>query len=179
VDTLTTMSYGMSTFAQLQFTNHNARIYGADLSANATLWNSSGFGRCQVSGVAGWLRGERLDTKTGLYQMMPVNVRVAFDEEFKGWTAGLGIQAVDRKSNVDPHRYEQVTPGYTLFNLQIGYQRGHLRMNAAADNLLNREYELPLGGVNLDDFIASMWMNQIKPLTGQGRSVYASLTARF
>jgi hypothetical protein len=51
-------------------------------------------------------------------------------------------------------------------------------MNAGADNLPNRDYELPLGGVNYDDFLASMQMSQIKPLTGRGRSLYGSLAAR-
>jgi iron complex outermembrane receptor protein len=179
VDTLGTTMYGMSTFAQLQFANHKARIYGTDLSGNAAIWNNFSFGMGKISGVAGWLHGERLDTQTGLYQMMPLNARLAFDEELKGWTAGLGVQAVDHKSNVDPNRFEQPTPGYALFNLHTGYQRGHLRASAAADNLLNRNYELPLGGVNLDDFMASMWMSQIKPLTGRGRSAYASLTVQF
>ena len=103
----------------------------------------------------------------------------SLDEEAKGFDGGLGVQAVDRKSNVDPHRYEQTTPGYALFNLHAGYRRGHLRMDAAGDNLLNKDYELPLGGVNFDDFMASGWMNQIEPLTGRGRSFYGSLTARF
>jgi iron complex outermembrane receptor protein len=179
VDTLGTTVYGMSTFAQLRFANHDAGIHGADLSGNLTIWNSSNFGLGKISGVAGWLHGERLDTQTGLYQMMPLNARLAFDEELKGWTAGLGVQAVDHKSNVDPHRFEQPTPGYALFNLHSGYQRGHLRASGAADNLLNRDYELPLGGVNLDDFMASMWMSQIKPLTGRGRSAFASLTVQF
>ncbi len=179
VDTLGTVTYGMSTFAQLRFANHNAGIHGADLSGNAALWNSSTFGQGSISGVAGWLHGERLDTQTGLYQMMPLNLRVGFDENLKGWTVGFGVQAVDRKSNVDPNRFEQATPGYALFNVHAGYERGHLRMSAGADNLLNREYELPLGGVNFDDFMASMWMSQIMPLTGRGRSAYASLTAQF
>ena len=77
-----------------------------------------------------------LTLQTPLYQMMPLNVRVAFDEEMKGLIAGVGVQAVDRKSHVDPHRYEQVTPGYALFNLHAGYQHKHLQANAAADNLL-------------------------------------------
>jgi iron complex outermembrane receptor protein len=179
VDTLATAIYGMSTFAQLQFANHNARIYGGDLSGNAALWSSGRFGRGEIGGVAGSLHGERLDTQTPLYQMMPLNARIAFDEELKGFTAGLGVQAVDRKSNVDPHRYEQITPGYALFNLHSGYRRGHLQVSAAADNLLNKDYELPMGGVNFDDFMASGWMSQIKPLTGRGRSFYGSLTARF
>ena len=179
VDTLGTTMYGMSTFAQLQFANHDASIHGADFSGNAAIWNNSSLGQGKISGVAGWLHGERLDTATGLYQMMPLNLRLAFDEELKGFGAGLGVQAVDRKSNVDPHRFEQATPGYTLFDLHAGYRRGHLQASAAADNLLNREYELPLGGVNFDDFMASMWMGQIMPLTGRGRSVFATLRAEF
>ncbi len=178
-DTLKTKSYSMSTFAQLRFANHNARIYGVDFSANGTLWKSDRFGAGKISGTGGWLHGERLDTSTPLYQMMPLNVRVNVDEELKGLTAGIGVQTIDRKTNVDPRRFEQVTPGYTLFNLHASYQHGHLQANAAVDNLLNKSFELPLGGVNYDDFMASMRMSQIKPLTGLGRTVSFSLTAQF
>lgn len=181
VNTLATFipNNGMSTFAQLRFANHNARIYGGDLSGDRIIWNRSRFGNGVLSGVARWLHGERLDTQTGLYQMMPLNLHASLDEKLKGWTAGIDVDAVDRKSNVDPHRYEQPTPGYILLNLHTAYQRGHLQMSAAADNLLNKNYELPLGGVNLDDFMASMSMNQVKPLTGRGRSAYISLIAQF
>ena len=179
VDTLKTKTYGMSTFAQLQFANHDARIYGADLSAIGSIWNGHTFGVAKIGAVAGWLHGERLDTSTGLYQMMPVNLRVVFDEEFKGLTAGFGIQAVDRKSNVDPHRFEQTTPGYSLFNVHASYRRGHLFASVATDNLLNKTYDLPLGGVNFDDYMGSMWMGKIKPLTGRGRSASFNLTAQF
>jgi len=179
VDTLMTTTYGMSTFAQLQFANHSARIYGTDFSGSAVAWNSLTIGQGKIGAVVGWLNGERTDTSTALYQMMPLNLRVVLDEELKGLTAGIGVQAVDRKSDVDPHRFEQKTPGYTLFNIHAGYRRGHLLANAAAENLLNKWYELPLGGVNFDDFMAGMWMGQIKPLTGRGRSVSFSITARF
>ena len=110
---------------------------------------------------------------------MPLNLRIAFEEEIKGFKAGIGIQAVDRKSNVDPYRFEQKTPGYTLFNVHAGYRHGHILADAAADNLLNKWYELPLGGVNYDDFMADMRMGQIQPLTGRGRSVSFGLTAQF
>jgi len=66
VDTVAAVTYGMSTFAQLQFANHNARIYGGDLSSRAALWNSPSYGQGRISGVGSWLRGERLDTSTGL-----------------------------------------------------------------------------------------------------------------
>jgi len=179
VDALATATYGMSTFAQLRFANHNARIYGADLSAGGTLWDNSTFGQGKLGMVGAWLHGERLDTSTGLYQMMPLNARVNFDEELKGFTAGIGLQAVDRKSKVDLHRFEQVTPGYALFSLHAAYKRGHFEANLAGENLFNRCYEMPLGGVNFDDYMASGWMSQIEPLTGRGRSLHGGLTARF
>jgi len=179
VDTLATTTYGMSAFAQLEFANHDARIYGGDLSGSAELWNSTRGGTGTLSGVAGWLDGERTDSSTPLYQMMPLHARVNFDESIKGFAAGLGMEAVERKRNVDPHRYEQQTPGYTLFNLHASYRKGAFEASGGADNLLNKAYELPLGGVNMDDFMAGMWMGTIKPLTGRGRSAFFNLTARF
>jgi len=179
VNTLAATMYGMSTFAQLQFANHNARIAGGDLSGKATLWGSKGSQRGVLAGVGGWVHGSRTDTNSGLYEMMPINLRLSLDEEWKGLVAGMGMEAVDRKSRLDPNRLEQATPGYTLFNLHASYRRGFLEANAGADNLFNRWYELPLGGLNFDDYMASMWMNQILPLTGRGRSARFALTARF
>jgi len=179
VDTLATTTYGLSNFAQLQFANHAARIYGGDLTGNGALWTSARFGQGRISGVAGWLHGERLDTRTPLYQMMPLNAHVNLDEELKGFSGGVSVEAVDRKTHVDSHRYEQQTPGYALVNLHAEYRRGFLRASAASDNVLNKWYEQPLGGVNMDDFMASGWTSQIRPVTGRGRSVFFSLSGRF
>lgn len=179
VDTLATRMYGNSTFAQLQFANHNARIYGGDLSGSAELWRSIRGGTGTLSGVAAWLHGERTDSSTPLYQMMPLNVRVNFDESLNELSAGIGLEAVDRKRNVDPRRYEQPTPGYALLNLHATYRKGAFEASGGADNLLNKAYELPLGGVNMDDFMAGMRMGTIKPVTGRGRSAFFNLTARF
>ncbi len=179
VNELATQTYGASTFSQLQFANHNARIYGADLTGEFALWNSARFGRGEITDLSGWLHGRRLDTGTGLYQMMPLNTRLGFTEKLKGWTAGPEVQLVDRKSDVDPLRFEPRTPGYTLLNFNAGYRLHHLRIDAGANNLLNKYYFLPLGGVNFDDFQASGWMNQILPLTGPGRSFYVGLNVPF
>ena len=179
VNTLTTMMYGMSTFAQLQFANHNAQLYGGDLSGNVTLWNDDRVGKGRITAVGDWVHGSRTDTGSGLYQMMPLNLRLSLDEELKGLVAGFGAQAVDRKSRLDPNRLEQAIPGYTLFNLHAGYRSHFLQGSVNLENLFNRYYELPLGGVNFDDFMASMWMNPIKPLTGRGRSASVNLTATF
>jgi iron complex outermembrane receptor protein len=179
VDTLNTITYGESTFAQLRFANHDARIYGADGTGKITLWDSTGFGQGEFTAVLGYLRGERLDQDTGLYQMMPLNVRFGLQERLKEWTMGIQLQAVDRKSDFDPRRYEQPTPGYALLGAHLDYQHERVGVIAGCDNLLNRYYELPLGGVNFDDFMASGWMSQIKPLTGRGRSVYLGISFRY
>jgi iron complex outermembrane receptor protein len=179
VDLLATQTYGESTFSQLRFANHNARIYGADVDGDVAIWDSARFGRGEISGVAGWLHGERLETGAGLYQMMPLNTRIGLDEKLNGWTAGLEIQLVDRKSDVDPLRHEQRTPGYTLLNLHAGYKWRHMLFNVGGDNLLNKYYYLPLGGVNFDDYMASGWSGQIKPLTGMGRALYTGLIVQF
>jgi len=179
VDTLKTFKYSMTTLAQLRFANHDARIAGVDLSGSKTLWQNDRLGLSRLNAVMGWLHGERLDTSTGLYQMMPLHVRLAFDEQKSGFSGGFGVDAADRKSHIDPSRYEQRTPGYALFDVHAGYQRGHFRLSCGSDNLLNRNYELPLGGVNFDDFMARMRMTQLKPLTGRGRSVFIGLSAQF
>jgi iron complex outermembrane receptor protein len=179
VDKLAMATYGLSTFAKLQFANHSARIYGSDFSGDSVLWKSDRLGTGRISGVAAWLHGERLDSETPLYQMMPLKTRVTLDETWKGFSGGVGVEAVNRKSKVDPHRFEQSTPAYTLVNLHAEYQRGFLHISAAGDNVLNKEYEEPLGGVNFDDFMASGWTSQIRPLTGRGRSIFFNLSARF
>jgi iron complex outermembrane receptor protein len=179
VDQLATQMYGMATLAMLQYANHPARIYGGDLSGNVTLWDSLGFGQGTLSGTAAWLHGERTDSSTPLYQMMPMHARVNFKEEWRTLVAGFSVEAVDRKNNVDPRRYEQNTPGYTLLGLHASYTRGALEAGISADNLFNKAYALPLGGVNVDDFQKSMWMDALHPLTGRGRSASLHLTAHF
>jgi len=179
VDTLKTYKYSKTTLAQLRFANHDARIAGIDLSGAHGLWQNQRLGAATFSALAGWQHGERDDTSNGLYQMMPVHARMAFEERKSGFMAGFGIEAVDRKSDTDTQRYEQTTPGYTLFDLHGAYERRHLHIAAAADNLLNRYYELPLGGVNFDGFMASGRTSQIRPLTGRGRSMFVSLSVQF
>jgi len=179
VDTLSTTTYGESTFAQLRFANHDSRIYGVDGTGKVTIWNDHKFGQGEFTGVLRYLHGERLDDGTGLYQMMPLNALLGLEERLKQWTAGIRLQAVDRKSDVDPRRFEQQTPGYVLLGAHLGYQRGRVAITGGCDNLLNKAYELPLGGVNFDDFMASGWLSQIRPLTGRGRSVYIGLSFRY
>jgi len=167
---------GMSMLPLLQFANHDARIYGGDLSGFATLWSSDGAGTGKLSATGAWLHGARTDSNTPLYQMMPLNLRLAFDEGVKGLSAGFGTEMVDRKSRLDPNRMELRTPGYALFNLHASYKSKYVQGGFRVDNLFNRFYALPLGGNNIDIYNATGTMTAV---TGRGRSVAGNLSARF
>ena len=175
VDVASMSMMGMGT-PLLRFANHDARIGGGELSGFATLWSndSAGAGRLSVSGA--WLHGTRTDINTPLYQMMPLNLRLAFDEEAKGFSGGVGAELVDSKSRLDPNRMELRTPGYALLNLHAAYQTKHLQGGFRMDNLADRLYELPLGGNNIDIYSATGMMT---PVTGRGRSASINLTAMF
>ena len=179
VNRLQTIAAGMSTVAQLQFANHPARIAGADFSGSTRIWKSAELGRGTLTAAVGWLQGERTDSHTGLYDMMPLHARIEIDQNYKHWQNSSAVQVVDRKSSVDPFRFERKTPGYALVRLQTAYHRGPLQFSAAATNLLNRQYLLPLGGVNMDAFLASGSMGAIDPVSGIGRSFNTALTVRF
>ena len=107
---------------------------------------------------------------------MPLNLHLAFDEEIKGLSAGLGLELVDSKSRLDPNRMELRTPGYALFNVHAIYKTKYVQGGFRADNLFNRLYELPLGGNNIDIYNAT---GDMTPVTGRGRSLAINLTATF
>lgn len=160
----------------LRFANHDARIGGGDLSGFVTLWSNDTAGTTKLSGGGAWLHGTRTDSDTPLYQMMPLNVRLALDEEVKGLIVGVGSEIVDSKSRLDPNRMELRTPGYALFNLHAAYKSKYVQGGFRVDNLFNHLYDLPLGGNNIDIYQAT---GSMTPVTGRGRSASVNLTATF
>ncbi|MCK9912775.1 hypothetical protein MXD81_26710, partial [Microbacteriaceae bacterium K1510] len=58
-------------FVTLRFANHDARLFGVNVSGSTLLWESRGTGRFDLSGVLGYVDGENLDTGDNLYHMMP------------------------------------------------------------------------------------------------------------
>jgi len=179
VDVIGTMMYGLSPFNQLQFANHGAELYGLDLSGLAGLWQSGRYGRGQVKGTLSWVHGGNTDTGQPLYHMMPLNARLALEQSTTAWTNTLEVQWVGRKSRVDPLRLEPETPGYTLVNVRTACHLRDLRLELGVTNLFDRLYDLPLGGVNFDRFMASSWTGPIQPLTGPGRSLNAGVALTF
>jgi iron complex outermembrane receptor protein len=178
VDRIGTFSSGGGTFAKLQFANHNAKLYGVDLSGKLGLWDSNGYGRGQLKGVLGYVHGERTDGGS-LYHLMPLNLRLSLEQRKDAWTNVAELQVVDRKSQVDALRNEPQTKAYALVNLRSAYQWSKIRLDVGVSNLFNKYYALPLGGVDLADWKAGGKLGQPGAVAGIGRSLNVGLTVDF
>ncbi|MEI7606428.1 MAG: TonB-dependent receptor [Rhodospirillaceae bacterium] len=161
----------------LQFANQDAEIYGIDFSGKKTVWEDGKYGKGVFKGTIGWLHGQTT-SGNALYNMMPLNGKIAFEHSLGGWTSAIEAKLVDGKSEADASRQEPFTPGYVLFNLRTGYQWESVRFDVGIDNLLNKKYYQPLGGKNYDDYAASGWKS-LQPLAGPGRSYMAGMTVKF
>jgi iron complex outermembrane recepter protein len=168
------------TLPLLQFVNHDAELYGADLSGKTVLWRDEAWGRFGLSGVLGWVRGFQLNDGGSLYHMMPLNGRLALDHSLGGWSSAIEVQAVDHKSEADALRKEPYTPGYALVNLRTSYAWSNLRVDLGIDNLFDKQYYLPLGGVDYaDQRFNSGMTHDFQALPGPGRSFNLGVTVSF
>ena len=163
----------------LTFTNHNAELYGVNVSGSAVLWKNDGWGDGRIYGTLDYVHGVDIENGESLYHMMPLNARVSLEEKLSGFTNTIEMQLVAKKSETDPLRFEPSTPGYVLFNLGSSYEYKNLRVDAGVTNLFDQHYYLPLGGINYDDFLVSKRKVSFDPLAGQGRSFNIALTQRF
>jgi iron complex outermembrane receptor protein len=178
VDRLQTyLSGGKPTgFVQLQFANHDAQLYGADLSGHARLWEDESLGRFELAGTLGWVHGETLNSgaSNGIYHLMPIHGRLSLGHRLEGWRNALELELVGGKDAVDNVRNEPRTGGYSLVNLRTGYEWQSLRVDFAVENLMNTRYDLPLGGIDYADYKAAG-----NALPGPGRSFVIGSTLKF
>jgi len=174
----------MGTLASVKFANHDAELYGADVSGRYTLGNSIQYGHLALTGVLGVVHGKNLDTGDYLYHMMPLNAKVALQHKLGSWSSAVELQLVDSKTDVQAARMELPTPGYALVNLRTSYEWERVRLDLGVSNLFNEQYYSPLGGKNIaqwDHDFWNNWPNVTSPqnLAGEGRSFYAGLTVKF
>ena len=147
------------------------------MSGKANIWDNSAYGRGDLKGSLGWMHGQTISGDS-LYHMMPLNGKLALEHTLGGWTSAIEAQLVNAKSEADPLRQEPFTPGYTLINLRTGYQWGSVRFDVGIDNLLNKQYYLPLGGVDFSDTPHTS-PGAMGALPGPGRSYNAAVTVKF
>jgi iron complex outermembrane receptor protein len=163
----------------LQFANHDAILYGVDLSARKVVWNNSQYGKGTLAGTVGYVRAYTTDGE-GLYDVMPLNGRLSVTHELGGWKSGVELELVDDKTEVDNVRREPTTPAYALVNLHTGYQWQTISVDFGIKNLFDKQYYEPLGGVDYADArVSGDTKGPYGPLPGPGRSFVVSTTVKF
>lgn len=169
-----------SGFTSLQFFNYRARLVGVDGSWRVPLTASGvSTGPVSLAGSFSYVRGENLDTKQYLYNIMPLHARTWIEHRRGPWSNTFEFVAVDAKRNVQAMRNELSTAGYALLNVRTSYRwqlgdAAGLRLDAGIDNLANRFYAIPLGG--------RYWVgdkNGNTQVPGVGRNIYGGLTFEF
>lgn len=165
-----------TTVSKLQFDNHNAQLYGINSAESYKLWDNKNYGQGILKGNINWVMGQDRTNHNSLYHMMPLNGTLSLNENIGPWSGRVEANFVNTKSLVDPLRREPRTPGYILFNMGGSYSWRMLRLDASIENLTNKKYYLPLGGLSLGDLITT---NESRALPGLGRSFNVALTASF
>ena len=176
VRNLTNMMGMPTPWVQLQFANQKARFYGLDLSGQVTIWNGGKEVGTTLSGALSWVHGQNLTDRAPLYHQMPLNLKATLNHHQGPLEAGVDFEWVAEKTRVDSTRREPVTASYALVNLRLAYQLGPVKISAEAENLFDKGYSLPLGGVSLGDYKAT---GVLRTVPGRGRSINLGLTASF
>lgn len=168
----------LGSFSQLQFANKEAEFYGIDLSGAASVWNGGRYGQTRIGGTLSWLHGQNLSEHMPLYHQMPLNVLVSLDHRIGGLSGAIEVNWVDSKTRVDPTRKEPMSAAYALVNLRTAYALRQWRLTLDVENLFDKAYDLPLGGMALGDYSASGG-TVLRPVGGRGRSVNVGLSRKF
>jgi iron complex outermembrane receptor protein len=160
--------------------NQTARLYGADVSGKMSLVKASEYGSFSATGALNYVNGKNLTTGGNLYNIMPVNVKLAVEQRSGNWTNILEARLVDAKTNVEAVRREIKTGGYGLLNLYSSYEWKQMRFDLGVENLLNKFYANPLGGAYVGQ---GNTMSTGAPygiaVPGMGRSINAGMTVKF
>jgi len=168
-------------FNVLKFVNQSARLYGVDISGHFLAARTPAYGDFTLSGVVNYTRGENRDTGDNLYNIMPLNAKLALTQKRGRLTNTLEGQFVAAKSDVSDVRNEIETAGYSLINLRSSYEWKQVRLDVGIDNLFDKGYALPLGGAYVGQGM-TMSINGVPwgiAVPGPGRSIYAGVSVKF
>lgn len=161
----------------LRFANHDAKLYGANVTWQLPLASSARWGRFMATGNAAYTRGKRSDGGD-LYRMMPFNALLAVEHRLGAWSGRIETKIVARKDKVDARRFERETGGYALVNLRSSVALNKMAsLSAGVSNLFNRAYADPLGGVYLSGLKANG--GALQALPAEGRSIDLGLQLKF
>jgi iron complex outermembrane receptor protein len=173
---------GSGTTVGLRFANHDALLYGLDISAKKALGRYSSGSYTLLTNL-NYVQGTILDTNanrsSNIYNIMPLNTKIALQHQLGKWNNAVELQFVTSKTAVDTTRNEFKTPDYKLVNLRTGYDWGQYRVDAGVTNLFDEMYFLPTGGAMLAPSAQGGGKAPFGAVPGMGRSVYMAGTLRF
>jgi iron complex outermembrane receptor protein len=167
-------------FVNLSLANQTARLYGADISGRMSLAKTGGYGSFTATGILNYVDGKNLTTGGNLYNIMPLNVKLAVVQRLGNWTNTIESQLVDAKTNVEAVRKELKTGGYGLLNLRSSYEWKQVRLDVGIENALNKFYVSPLGGAYVgqgNTMSTGVPYGTLVP--GMGRSIYTGVNVKF
>jgi iron complex outermembrane receptor protein len=172
---------GSNKFVYLKYINQDARFYGMDVSGHFPLAKNTGYGSFTATGALNYVRGKTASgTSDDLYNMMPLNAKLAVVQRLGNWTNTAEVQVVDAKDDVSQERNELKTAGYGLLNLRASYEWKQARLDVGIENVFDKFYNLPLGGAYVGQ---GTTMNTSAPygiaVPGMGRSIYAGVNVKF
>lgn len=168
-------------FVHLQYANQSARLYGMDVSGHFLLAKTGDYGSFTATGLLNYVSGENRTTGDNLYNIMPLNVKLALTQKLGRWSNTLEAQFVAAKNDVSDVRNEIETDGYSVFNLRSSYEWKQVRLDVGIENLFDKNYALPLGGAYVGQGM-TMSINGVPwgtAVPGMGRSIYAGLNVQF
>jgi len=168
-------------FVYLRFVNQSARMYGIDVSGYYPLAENTPYGSFTATGILNYVRGENDDTDDDLYNIKPLNARLAVVHRLNSWTSTIELELVDEKTKVSQVRNELETSGYGLVHLRSSYEWRQVRFDIGVDNLFDKFYDDPLGGAYLGQgkTMSGTGVPWGVAVPGMGRSVYAGLSYMF
>ncbi|AEF98918.1 TonB-dependent receptor [Methylomonas methanica] len=176
---------GTEQFVYLQYANHDARLWGMDVSARSQLYKDKTLGEFATHTTMSYVRGQRMDGGN-LYHMMPFNMKLSLDHRLHSWQSAIEMQFVDSKDHVQAIRNETRTPSYILVNARTGYEWGPVRLDVGVDNVLDKQYYQPLAGAYLGDRYgmnpsasSSVTVPWGRNIAGMGRSAFVGVTIKY
>ncbi|MFQ5642709.1 MAG: TonB-dependent receptor [Thiogranum sp.] len=156
----------------LQWSNVEARFYGADMDWGATINDN-----WRLDGVVSYVRGERDDINDDLYRIAPLNGSATLTYSRSNWWTGIEGVAYARQNKVSETNGEDDSSSYALLNLRGGISvRRDLTISLGVENVLDKNYEPHLAGINR---VAASDVAVGDRVPGPGRNYFATLEYRY
>ncbi|HVI50554.1 MAG TPA: TonB-dependent receptor plug domain-containing protein [Candidatus Sulfotelmatobacter sp.] len=168
---------------QLQFANHDAQIFGFDISGSKSLAKDESYGDFDVASTLGLAKGMQMNNGNSLYHMQPLTANVSLNHRLGSWSSTAELRMVDNKSVTNPLQNEPLTAGFAILNWRTSYQLDDITFAFGIDNLLNKQYYDPNGGSYISGWrsLGSTYDNThaMEALPASGRSFNVGMTVKF